>query len=75
MSMLVSIRNVPTTNMMLPVNRVKPPLNFGNADCSKPKETPAAPIKTDVEGFPMRKLPKKYKPVPKRTRIAPTSNP
>ena len=74
-SILTSIRKVPETNRMLARNRVKPLLNFGNADCSKPKATPAAPIKTSVEGSPMRKFPKKYKPVPKSTKLAPTSSP
>ncbi|TRO52481.1 hypothetical protein E2P61_03570 [Candidatus Bathyarchaeota archaeon] len=75
MSMLTSIRKVPTTKRILAKNRVKPLLYFGNADCRKPKETPLAPTKTNMVGSPMLKFPKKYRPVAKRTRVAPTSNP
>ena len=71
----MSIKKAPTTNRLLARKRVKPQLNSGNADCSKPKETAAPPIKTNMEGSPVHTPPKKYKEVPKRAKIAPTISP
>ena len=74
-SMLISINDVPMTNEMLAKNRIILLLNFGNADCNKPKVTPVVPIKTKITGFPILKFPKKYKLVLMRAIIAPTINP
>jgi hypothetical protein len=60
---------------MLAKNRVTPVLNFGNADWSILKMTANAPTETNVNGSPIRKLPKKYKLVPMRTTEAPTRSP
>jgi hypothetical protein len=61
--------------MVLAKNRVEPLLNFGNADWSKPKMTAKAPIEANMNGSPMRRLPKKYRLVPTRTAEAPTMSP
>jgi hypothetical protein len=61
--------------MVLAKNRVKPLLNLGNADWSKPKMTAQVPTETNVNGSPMRKFPKKYRLVPMRTAVAPTRSP
>ena len=74
-SMLISINDVPITNEMLAKNRIILLLNFGNADCNKPKVTPVVPVKTMMLGFPVLRPPKKYRLVKMKAIVAPTINP